>query len=61
MIGMVENENSCLHLIYVTWNDMIEKVNVAIYKHEGKVIDEDSTFYSVVRGILVFHPIFFVL
>ncbi|TVU19386.1 hypothetical protein EJB05_35531, partial [Eragrostis curvula] len=53
MIRMVENEKSCLHLIYVTWNDMIEKVKAAIYKHEGKVTDDESTFYSVVHGILV--------
>lgn len=32
---------------------MIEKVKVAIYKHEGKRADEFSSFYEVVHQILI--------
>ncbi|KAL6609967.1 hypothetical protein ACP70R_039936 [Stipagrostis hirtigluma subsp. patula] len=53
MIRIVDTEKSCLHLIYEMWNDMTMKVKAAIYKHEGKVTEEDSTFYSIVHGILV--------
>jgi hypothetical protein len=32
---------------------MIDKVKAAIYKHEGKTMEKESAFYSVVHGILV--------
>lgn len=53
MIRMTDTEKPYLHLIYEMWNNMIERVKAAIYRHEGKWIEESSTFYSVVHGILV--------
>ncbi|GJN14422.1 hypothetical protein PR202_gb01245 [Eleusine coracana subsp. coracana] len=50
MIRLVDTEKSCLHLIYEMWNNMIEKVKAAIYKHEGKAPEEESAFYSVVHA-----------
>ncbi|GFS43676.1 hypothetical protein Acr_00g0086400 [Actinidia rufa] len=42
-----------LHLIYDMWDSMIHKVNCAIYKHEGKSLDDETEFYNVVHKILV--------
>ncbi|WVZ98549.1 hypothetical protein U9M48_043978 [Paspalum notatum var. saurae] len=52
MIHMVDTEKSCFRLIYEMWDNMVEKVKAAIYKHEEKTPEQESTFYSVVHGIL---------
>lgn len=51
-IKLTDTEKSWLHLIYEMWN-MIEKAKAVIYRHKGKGPEEESTFYSVVNGILV--------
>ncbi|KAG5521605.1 hypothetical protein RHGRI_033985 [Rhododendron griersonianum] len=48
-----DTDKPCLHLVYDMWDTMIEKVNVAIYRHEGKRHEDSSTFYEVVHAILV--------
>ncbi|XP_061367322.1 uncharacterized protein LOC133310406 [Gastrolobium bilobum] len=53
MIRICDTDKPCLHLIYDMWDDMIVKVKKAIYFHELKRMDETSTFYEVVHGILV--------
>ncbi|XP_048139360.1 uncharacterized protein LOC115735362 isoform X2 [Rhodamnia argentea] len=53
MLRTCDNDKPCLHLVYDMWGSMIEKVKKAIYVHEGKRLDEDSTFYEVVHTILV--------
>ncbi|XP_058778863.1 uncharacterized protein LOC131652890 [Vicia villosa] len=42
-----------LHLVYEKWDSMIEEVKLAIYKHEGKELNESSSFYQVVHDILI--------
>ncbi|GFS32012.1 hypothetical protein Acr_00g0020400 [Actinidia rufa] len=42
-----------LHLIYDMWDSMIHKVKCAIYKYEGKSLDDEIEFYNVVHKILV--------
>ena len=46
-------DRPCLHLVYERWDSMIEKVNAAIYKHEGLEDDEYSSFFNVVYDILI--------
>ena len=41
------------HIVYDMWDTMIEKVKMTIYRHEGKIIEEESTFYNVMHQILV--------
>ncbi|XP_038891577.1 uncharacterized protein LOC120080967 [Benincasa hispida] len=53
MIRDCDTDKPCLHLVYDIWDTMIEKVKVAIYKHEGKHPDESSSFYGVVHQILI--------
>ncbi|XP_061373651.1 uncharacterized protein LOC133315984 [Gastrolobium bilobum] len=53
MIRICDTDKPCLHLIYDMWDEMIVKVKKAIYFHELKRMDETSTFYEVVHGILV--------
>ncbi|KAG5556173.1 hypothetical protein RHGRI_006710 [Rhododendron griersonianum] len=48
-----DTDKPCLHLVYDMWDTMIEKVKVAIYRHEGKRHEDSSTFYEVVHAILV--------
>ncbi|XP_028075050.1 uncharacterized protein LOC114277358 isoform X2 [Camellia sinensis] len=53
MLRACDTGKPCLHLVYDMWDSMIEKVKMSIYRHEGKRIDEESTFYNVVHQILV--------
>ncbi|XP_020114911.1 uncharacterized protein LOC109728792 [Ananas comosus] len=53
MLRIADTDKPCLHLMYETWDSMIEKVKVAIYRREGKKEDEESSFYSVVHKILI--------
>jgi hypothetical protein len=53
MLRVANAEKPSLHCVYDMWDLTIEKVKVAIYQHEGRQEDEQSTFYSVVHKILV--------
>ncbi|KAG5532188.1 hypothetical protein RHGRI_026721 [Rhododendron griersonianum] len=53
MLRICDTDKPCLHLVYDMWDTMIEKVKVAIYRHEGKRHEDSSTFYDVVHTILV--------
>ena len=53
MIRACDTDTPCLHLVYDMWDSMIEQVKAAIYRHEGKMHEEDSTFYGVIHQILV--------
>ncbi|XP_056167042.1 uncharacterized protein LOC115679450 isoform X2 [Syzygium oleosum] len=53
MLRIFDTDKPCLHLVYDMWDSMIEKVKRAIYAHEVKRLDEESTFYEVVHTILV--------
>ncbi|CAL5411674.1 unnamed protein product [Camellia sinensis] len=53
MLRACDTDKPCIHLVYDMWDSMIEKVKMSIYRHEGKRIDEESTFYNVVHQILV--------
>lgn len=53
MIRACDTDTPCLHLVYDMWDSMIEQVKTAIYRHEGKNHQEDSTFYGVIHQILV--------
>ena len=35
MLRACDTDAPCLHLVYNIWDTMIEKVKMAIYKHEG--------------------------
>ena len=52
MIWVTDTDKPSLHLVYDMWETMIEKVKVAIYRHEGKRENEQSSFYDVVHKIL---------
>ncbi|XP_075670346.1 uncharacterized protein LOC142640138 [Castanea sativa] len=53
MIRVADTDKPCLHLVYEMWDLMIEKVKVAIYRHEGLEDNEYSSFWSVVYDILI--------
>ncbi|CAL5395559.1 unnamed protein product [Camellia sinensis] len=53
MIRVCDTDRPSLHLVYDMWDTMIEKVKMVIYKHEGKRLEDESTFYNVVHQILV--------
>ncbi|XP_022873161.1 uncharacterized protein LOC111392129 [Olea europaea var. sylvestris] len=53
MLRFCDTDKPCLHLVYDTWDTMIEKVKGIIYRHEKKVQEEESSFYNVVHRILV--------
>ncbi|KAM0876473.1 hypothetical protein ACQ4PT_036159 [Festuca glaucescens] len=55
MIRVADTDKPCLHLIYELWDDMIEKVKIPIYRHEGKGPNEDCALYIVIKKILVSH------
>lgn len=56
ILRVVDTDSPCLDLVYDNmWDSMIEKVKGAIYRHERKRDEDDSTFYRVVHGILVNH------
>ena len=48
MSRVCDMDKPCLHLVYDMWNTMIEKVELAICKHEGMHVDEFSSFHDVV-------------
>ncbi|XP_075515270.1 uncharacterized protein LOC142549918 [Primulina tabacum] len=50
MLRKADTDHPCLHLVYEWWDEMIEKIRVAISKgpHSG-----DSKFYEIVHDILV--------
>jgi len=52
MIRVTDTNKPSLHFVYDIWDIMIEKVKVAIYRHEGKRDNEQSSFYDVVHKIL---------
>ncbi|KAK9291948.1 hypothetical protein L1049_019900 [Liquidambar formosana] len=53
MLRYADTDKPVLHLIYDMWDSMIENVKMAIYQHEGKEENEESSFYSVVHAILI--------
>ena len=53
LIRVFDTDRLSLHLVYDMWDTMIEKVKIVIYKHEGKRLEDESTFYNVVHQILV--------
>ncbi|KAI8550731.1 hypothetical protein RHMOL_Rhmol06G0130700 [Rhododendron molle] len=53
MLRECDTDKPTLHLIYDMWDNMIEKVKCAIYKHEEKLLEDESEFYDVVHKILV--------
>ncbi|XP_030515905.2 uncharacterized protein LOC115729461 isoform X1 [Rhodamnia argentea] len=53
MLRIYNTDKPCLHLVYDMWDSMIVKVKKAIYEQEVKRLDEESSFYEVVRTILV--------
>ena len=53
MLQVADMDRLCLHLVYERWDSMIEKVNAAIYQHEGLEDDEYSSFFNVVYDILI--------
>ena len=55
MLRFCDTDKPTLHLIYEKWDSMIEQVKEAIYKKEGKNLDEieSSSFFCVVHKILV--------
>ncbi|GFS40471.1 hypothetical protein Acr_00g0068760 [Actinidia rufa] len=52
MLRFCDTDKPYLHLVYEMWDSMIERVKTAIYRREGKLENEDSTFYYVVHQIL---------
>ncbi|KAG6476013.1 hypothetical protein ZIOFF_065248 [Zingiber officinale] len=50
MLSKADTDQPCLHLVYEWWDEMIEKMRVAISKGAHS---EDSKFYEVVHNILV--------
>ncbi|XP_030477544.2 uncharacterized protein LOC115694594 [Syzygium oleosum] len=53
MLRICDTDKPCLHLVYDMWDSMIEKVKRAIYEHEVKRLNEQSTFYEAVHTILM--------
>ncbi|KAG6479762.1 hypothetical protein ZIOFF_063236 [Zingiber officinale] len=50
MLRKADTDQPCLHLVYEWWDEMIEKMRVAISKGSHS---EDSKFYEIVHNILV--------
>ena len=53
MIRDCDMDKPCLNLVYDMYDTTIEKVKLTMCKHEGKRIDEFSSFYDVVHQILI--------
>ncbi|KAL0015224.1 hypothetical protein SO802_002293 [Lithocarpus litseifolius] len=49
MLREAEIDRPCLHLVYESWDSMIEKVKAVIDRNEGLEADENSSFFNVVR------------
>ncbi|XP_057418592.1 uncharacterized protein LOC130712795 [Lotus japonicus] len=47
MLRACDTDESTFHLVYEKWDCMIEQVKVAIFQHEGKGLDEYSSFCEV--------------
>ncbi|KAL0456074.1 UNVERIFIED_CONTAM: hypothetical protein Slati_0946600 [Sesamum latifolium] len=52
MLRACDTDKPCFHLVYDMWDNMISKVNGAIYKHEKKNDYEESSFWGVVHKVL---------
>lgn len=52
MIRAADTDKPCLHLVYEMWDSMIDKVKKIVYRHEGKELDEHSSFFFHVQEIL---------
>jgi len=50
-----DTDMATLHLVYVMWDSMIEKVRKVIFEHERKIEVEHSSFFEVVNSILINH------
>ncbi|XP_050385846.1 uncharacterized protein LOC126802279 [Argentina anserina] len=53
MIRKADTDKPCLHLVYEWWDNIIEKVKKAIYRKERKQLDQESTFWNAVYGVLI--------
>ena len=53
MLRFCDTEHPTLHLVYDMWDTMIEKVKAVIYKHEKKEEYEGSSFFNIVKTILI--------
>ena len=53
MLRFCDTDKPTLHLIYEMWDSMIEQVKEAIYKKEGKDLNESCSFFDKVYKILV--------
>jgi hypothetical protein len=54
MIRLADTGTPCLHLIYETWDSMIENVKKNIYLFEGNELeDTDCYFFNVIKEILI--------
>ncbi|KAI8529872.1 hypothetical protein RHMOL_Rhmol11G0008200 [Rhododendron molle] len=52
MLRACDTDKACLQLVCDMWDSMIEMVKLAIYKHEGKRLEQECSFYNVVYQIL---------
>ena len=52
VLRYTDTDAPTLHLVYEMWDSMIKKVKKAIYQHERKEENEESSFYNVVNAIL---------
>lgn len=53
MLRSCDTDEPNLHLVYEKWDSMIEQVKIAIYQHEGKELNQHSSFHEVVYNILI--------
>lgn len=53
MIRVCDTDKASLHLVYERWDTMMLKVKEAIFKYEHKGDNEESTFFNVIKNILV--------
>ncbi|XP_057723564.1 uncharacterized protein LOC130939478 [Arachis stenosperma] len=53
VLRSTDTDAHTLHLVHDMWDSMIKKVKSAIYLYERKDEQESSSFYDVVRSILV--------
>ncbi|XP_027337443.1 uncharacterized protein LOC113851164 [Abrus precatorius] len=53
MLHSCDTDEPTLHLVYEKWDAMIKQVKYAIYQHEGKELNEHSSFYEVMYNILI--------
>ncbi|KAK9047980.1 hypothetical protein SSX86_033058 [Deinandra increscens subsp. villosa] len=53
MLRACDTDKPCLHLVYEMWDTMIEKVRAEIFKHERRPLTARSSFYDVVKNVLM--------